>query len=156
VRPDDPVKSSGHSRYRTTSPSSSPQVRQSAALLALAAFATSVMCQRAAISVVAAAIVAATLAIRVPCYFFGQRPVIGERVDIRVLLSNLRKGWADALRGRGQRRRCARRHRPSFCAARQAPQGIPAGADEATWRGTDGIRRISEAECETHCPARGR
>jgi hypothetical protein len=66
------------------------------ALVAVTGLALSVMCRRVAMSVVAVGIVAATLAIQVPWYYFGQPPVVGEHVDVRVLSSNLRKGRADA------------------------------------------------------------
>jgi endonuclease/exonuclease/phosphatase (EEP) superfamily protein YafD len=67
-----------------------------AALVALLGLALSVMCRRVVLSAVAVGVVAVTLAIQLPWYYFGQPPVIGEHVDIRVLSSNLRKGRADA------------------------------------------------------------
>ena len=63
---------------------------------ALSGLALSVLSRRVVLLAVAVGIVAATMAIQVPWYYFGQSPVVGEHVDIRVLSSNLRKGRADA------------------------------------------------------------
>ena len=65
-------------------------------LVALSGLALSALSLRVVMSVVAVVIVAATVAVQVPWYYFGQPPVVGEHVDIRVLSSNLRKGRADA------------------------------------------------------------
>ncbi len=67
-----------------------------AALVALSGLALSALSRRVVMSVVAVVIVAATLAVQGHWYYFGQPPVVGEHVDIRVLSSNLRKGQADA------------------------------------------------------------
>jgi hypothetical protein len=67
-----------------------------AALVALTGLALSAMCRRVVMSVVAVGVVAVTLAIQVPWYYFGHQPAVGEHVDVRVMSSNLRKGRADA------------------------------------------------------------
>ena len=65
-------------------------------LLALTGLALSVLCRRYVLSVVAATVLVATLAVQVPWYYFGPPADIGPHADIRVLSSNLRKGQADA------------------------------------------------------------
>jgi endonuclease/exonuclease/phosphatase (EEP) superfamily protein YafD len=66
-------------------------------VIAVAGLALSVMCRRTVVSVVAVAIVVATVAVQVPWYYFGRPPVVGDHVELRVLSSNLRKGQADTL-----------------------------------------------------------
>jgi endonuclease/exonuclease/phosphatase (EEP) superfamily protein YafD len=65
-------------------------------LLALSAVAMSVACRRILLSIVAVAVLAVTVAVQVPWYYFGRPADVGQHVDIRVLSSNLRKGRADA------------------------------------------------------------
>lgn len=65
-------------------------------LVAAFGLALSVLCRRLVLSIVAVAVVAVTLAVQVPWYYFGRPADIGQHVDIRVLSSNLRKGQADA------------------------------------------------------------
>jgi endonuclease/exonuclease/phosphatase (EEP) superfamily protein YafD len=65
-------------------------------LVALAGVAMSVLCRRILLSIVAVAVVVATVAVQVPWYYFGRPADVGQHADIRVLSSNLRKGRADA------------------------------------------------------------
>ena len=65
-------------------------------LVALLGLVLSAMCRRVFLSIVAVAVVAVTLAVQVPWYYFGRPADIGQHADIRVLSSNLRKGQADA------------------------------------------------------------
>ena len=64
--------------------------------MALTAVAASVAYRRILLSIVAVAVLAVTVAVQVPWYYFGRPADVGEHVDIRVLSSNLRKGRADA------------------------------------------------------------
>jgi endonuclease/exonuclease/phosphatase (EEP) superfamily protein YafD len=65
-------------------------------LVALSALAMFVLCSRILLSIVAVAVLAVTVAVQVPWYYFGRPADVGRHVDIRVLSSNLRKGRADA------------------------------------------------------------
>lgn len=68
-----------------------------AVVIAVAGLTLTVMCRRTILSVVAVAVVVATVAVQVPWYYFGRPPDVGDHVELRVLSSNLRKGQADAL-----------------------------------------------------------
>jgi endonuclease/exonuclease/phosphatase (EEP) superfamily protein YafD len=65
-------------------------------MVALAALVASVLCRRISLSIVAAAIVTATLLVQMQWYYFGRPAAISQHADIRVLSSNLRKGQVDA------------------------------------------------------------
>ena len=65
-------------------------------LAALAAVAVSVAYRRILLSIIAVVVLAVTVAVQVPWYYFGSPADVGAHVDIRVLSSNLRKGRADA------------------------------------------------------------
>lgn len=65
-------------------------------LLALAGLALLVIGRRAMLSIVAALIVVATVAVQANWYFIGRNADIGEHMDVRVLSSNLRKGHVEA------------------------------------------------------------
>jgi endonuclease/exonuclease/phosphatase (EEP) superfamily protein YafD len=65
-------------------------------LVALSAVVMSMACRRILLSIVAVAVLAVTVAVQVPWYYFGRPADVGQHVDIRVLSSNLRKGRADA------------------------------------------------------------
>jgi endonuclease/exonuclease/phosphatase (EEP) superfamily protein YafD len=65
-------------------------------LVALSGLAMSVLCRRILLSIVAVAVVAVTVAVQVPWYYFGRPADVGQHADVRVLSSNLRKGRADA------------------------------------------------------------
>ena len=59
-------------------------------LLALGGLALLVLCRRKLLSVLAVAVLIATLALQVPWYYFGRPADVGAHTDIRVLSSNLR------------------------------------------------------------------
>ncbi|MGE2689149.1 endonuclease/exonuclease/phosphatase family protein [Mycolicibacterium pulveris] len=61
-------------------------------LIAVSCLALLALCRRILLSIVAAAVLATTLAVQVPWYHFGRPPDVGAHVDIHVLSSNLRKG----------------------------------------------------------------
>jgi endonuclease/exonuclease/phosphatase (EEP) superfamily protein YafD len=65
-------------------------------LVALAGVVMFVLCRRIVLSIVTVAVLAVTVAVQVPWYYFGRPADIGQHADIRVLSSNLRKGQADA------------------------------------------------------------
>jgi endonuclease/exonuclease/phosphatase (EEP) superfamily protein YafD len=65
-------------------------------LVAVFGVAMSVLCRRILLSIVAVAVLAVTVAVQVPWYYFGRPADVGQHADIRVLSSNLRKGQADA------------------------------------------------------------
>jgi endonuclease/exonuclease/phosphatase (EEP) superfamily protein YafD len=65
-------------------------------LVALAGLTLLALCRRRLLSLVAVAVLVATLAIQLPWYYFGHPADVGAHTDIRVLSSNLRKGQADA------------------------------------------------------------
>jgi hypothetical protein len=65
-------------------------------VVALAGVVMSVVCRRILLSIVTVAVLAVTVAVQVPWYYFGRPADVGEHADIRVLSSNLRKGLADA------------------------------------------------------------
>lgn len=64
-------------------------------VLALAAAALAAWARQVVLSLVAAVVLAATLAVQVPWYFVSHPIDIGPHTDLRVLSSNLRKGQAD-------------------------------------------------------------
>ncbi|WP_232375311.1 endonuclease/exonuclease/phosphatase family protein [Mycolicibacterium baixiangningiae] len=65
-------------------------------LVALLGLALSMVGRRIILSIAAMAVLAATVAVQVPWYYFGSPPPVGQHTDLRVLSSNLRKGRADA------------------------------------------------------------
>jgi endonuclease/exonuclease/phosphatase (EEP) superfamily protein YafD len=65
-------------------------------LVALSGLALSALTRRILLSIVAVAVLAVTVAVQVPWYYFGRPADVGQHADIRVLSSNLRKGEADA------------------------------------------------------------
>jgi endonuclease/exonuclease/phosphatase (EEP) superfamily protein YafD len=65
-------------------------------LVALSSLAVSALAHRILLSIVAVAVVVATLAVQVPWYYFDRPADVGQHANIRVLASNLRKGQADA------------------------------------------------------------
>lgn len=67
-----------------------------APLVALFAFALSVVSRRKLMSAAAILVVSATIAVQVPWYYLGRPADVGRGVVIRLLSSNLRKGQADA------------------------------------------------------------
>ena len=71
------------------------------ASVAVSGLALSALCRRIILSIVAVAVVAATLAVQVPWYYFGRPADVGQNADIRVLSSNLRKGRATGRHSSG-------------------------------------------------------
>jgi endonuclease/exonuclease/phosphatase (EEP) superfamily protein YafD len=65
-------------------------------LVALAGVVMFVLCRRILLSIVTVAVLAVTVAVQVPWYYFGPPADVGQHADIRVLSSNLHKGQADA------------------------------------------------------------
>ncbi|MGV0720972.1 endonuclease/exonuclease/phosphatase family protein [Mycolicibacterium elephantis] len=55
-----------------------------------------ILCRRVALSIIAVAVLATTLAVQAPWYYVGSLVDDGPHADIRMLSSNLRKGLADA------------------------------------------------------------
>jgi endonuclease/exonuclease/phosphatase (EEP) superfamily protein YafD len=65
-------------------------------LVALVGLVLTALCRRKLLSVVAAVVLVAALAVQVPWYYFGRTTDVGEHADIRVLSSNLRLGQVDS------------------------------------------------------------
>lgn len=65
-------------------------------LVAIAGLALSTLCRRVVLSAIAIVVLAITLTVQVPWYYFGRSVDVGPHTDIRVLSSNLRKGHVDA------------------------------------------------------------
>lgn len=64
--------------------------------VALLGLASSTVGRRIVLSIAAVAVLAATVAVQAPWYYFGSPSPVGQRTELRVLSSNLRKGRADA------------------------------------------------------------
>jgi endonuclease/exonuclease/phosphatase (EEP) superfamily protein YafD len=64
--------------------------------VALSGLTLATLCRRILLSIVAVAVVAATVAVQVSWYYVGRPIAVGHHADIRVLSANLRRGQADA------------------------------------------------------------
>lgn len=65
-------------------------------LLALAGLTLLALCRRVMLSIVAALVVVATVAVQANWYYVGSVADVGDNIDVRVLSSNLRRGHAEA------------------------------------------------------------